>query len=229
MVADEQKQRIIDEDARSEPRLWRWLRQFVLRRMWHTTQPVILMIAADPQTCLETLIRAARPSTQRLHQRNLFANGRRYHVQQNRAGFRLTTTRSVRWRYRKRTSTIAVMKGKLIAYGDDVTRVELRARVNAGYLLDTLLIPGLMAALLFYVPWSPVVIAVALGVLLLLSWVGHRAAAVLETQAMIWFAQKALEDLVPAEVAELTPQQHTVIREDFEQAWEKFYREHREK
>ena len=210
--------------------LFKRLRRFVLRRAWYIHSPVVMMVPAPPQMIQAMLKTAARPSVQRLHHRNLFASGRRYYVQPLAEGFRLTTTHSRRWRYRKRTPVIAVMHGTLDEVDAQVTRITLKSRINTGFLLDTFLIPLGMATLLIYVPWHPLVIAACIFILLALSWVAHRVNVMLEAEEMVWFTQKALEDLVPAEIRSIGSQSDNVIYDDqdFEEAWEKFYRKHRD-
>jgi hypothetical protein len=212
-------------------RIARWLVFRLLSRLWYVHSPVILMIHATPSICLQTMINAARPSAQRLHLRNLFAQGRRYLIQPKSDGFRMTTTRNVRWRYRRRTSATTVMMGHFSPFGDDVTRIQLQGRIHIGYLLDTFLIPALLAAIIIYVPWHPALVGGALVIVLIFSWIGHRSNAILEAHEMIWFVQKALEDLSPADIKLVGAGSEDVlqINRDFEAAWEKFYAEQRGK
>ncbi len=68
-----------------------------LRALWQVHPPGTLMIGAAPEACLHTLLTATRPSTSRLHHRELFHDGRRYYVQRQSSGFRLTSDTRVFW------------------------------------------------------------------------------------------------------------------------------------
>lgn len=208
-----------------------FLQRLVFGRIWYVHYPVVLIIRATPEMILKALGEATRPSVQRLHQRNLFLQGRRYFLRAEGDGFRLTTTHSIRWRYRRRTSSVTVMRGRFSSMGGEITRIHLRVRINVGYLLDTFLVPAFMTSLLVYMTWSPLFIAGVLVLLYGLSWVGHRANARLEGAELVWFVQQALDDLPSADIAALATGSDDVINinQDFEQEWEKFYREHREK
>lgn len=220
-------------DVIPPPRWWRliiWMIRGGTRQVWYTGAPVVLVMRASPAVCLHTLMTAAKPSTSRLHLRNLFAHGRRYFIQPQQDGFQLTTTSKVIWRYRQRTSSSAVLDAHFSSLDDDVTRIQLRARLRPLYMLSALLIPAFMTTILVYVPWHPALILAALAALYGLSWAGHRLNAALEVSAMVWFVQKALEDLVPAEIMTLgalaADQVVHYDTQDFEQAWEKFYEQH---
>lgn len=214
---------------KKEPRLIAFLKRFVLSQVWFVHQPVILMVNAQPPICLQTLTTAAKPSTQRLHLRNLFAQGRRYHIQPKGDGFKLTTTRHIVWRYRRRTSSTAVMRGTFTKFDENITQIALDVRMNVGYLIDVFLIPIFMTSFLIYTPWNPTVIVGSLLALYFLSWFGHRNNAALEAHDMVWFVQKALDDLVPAEVLMLEPQNKEIMdyNQDFGEAWQKFYEDHK--
>lgn len=214
------------------PQRPRWislLARFILPRIWFVHAPVVLFVQAGPSECVEKLATSTRPSTQRLHQRNLFASGRRYHLQPRQGGFRLTTTSKVRWRYRGRTASTAVMRGTFSPFGDDITRVYLQARINVGYILSAFLVPTFMASIIVFMPWPPVIIAGLLVMLYGLSWIGHRFNAALEAHEMVWFVQTVLGELIPAEVMSLGSESDDVIRghEDFEAVWRSFYEAHR--
>jgi hypothetical protein len=89
----------------------------------------------------------------------------------------------------------------------------------------------LLAAIIIYVPWHPALVGGALVIVLIFSWIGHRSNAILEAHEMIWFVQKALEDLSPADIKLVGAGSEDVlqINRDFEAAWEKFYAEQRGK
>ncbi len=166
---------------------------------------------------------AAKPSTQRLHLRNLFADGRRYFVEGNPDGFRMMTTRNVAFRYRRRTTATAILRGRFTPFGE-LTRVDLTARINTGYLVSSFVIPSFMASLLVYMPWSPALVAVMIATLYGLSWMGHRYNARAEAHEMVWFVQKTLEDATVYEIPTLAASTAEVvdIHEDFEAEWSRF-------
>ncbi|GAB4512144.1 MAG: hypothetical protein OHK0046_11240 [Anaerolineae bacterium] len=209
-------------------RLWRWL----LAQVWFVHTPVVLMVKATQAEVLQLLVKSAKPSANRLDLRNLFQNGRRYFIQPRTGGFRLTTTRGVVWRFRRRTTAVVVMNGSFADLGDDVTRIQLETRLNVSYFLDAFLIPLFMTSILIYMPWSPWVIGAALLTLYMSSWLGHRYNAALEAGEMVWYVQKVLGDFIPAEIKELSAMtSETIYRynADFEAAWERFYEEHQGK
>lgn len=199
-----------------------------LNRVWYVHLPVVMLIQATPERCLQTLAAAARPSTQRLHLRSVFSDGRRYQFQPYAAGFRMTTTHKVSWHYRRRTNSVTILSGVLSGVGEDVTRIHLQVRIRIMYLLDAFLIPTLMASIILFVPWPLVIRAVVLAAMYVLSWVAHRYNARLEGHEMVYFVQKALEDFGPAKVAALAGSAPEVIYSGFEDEWQKFYQEHKD-
>jgi hypothetical protein len=208
-------------NASRRARVGRWL----VRHLWYVHVPVALMLRSEPARVVAVLRTAAKPSTERLHLRNLFAEGRRYHIEPRRDGFRMMTTSKDGLRYRRRTSSTAVLRGRMEPFGDDgLTRLQIATRINTGYLLDVFLLPTFMASILIFVPWPPVIIILVLAALYLFSWFGHRYNARLEANEMIWFVQKSLEPIATAEVKHLPAQHHDVIdlQHDFESEWEKF-------
>lgn len=214
---------------RTEPApLWRrLLERYLLAYVWYVHKPAFLIIQATPTDCMEKLATASRPSVKRLHHRNLFQQGRRYFVRPQRDGFRLTTTSSLRWRYRKRTASTTVLNGTFMPYGEDITRVKLQVRINAGYFLDAFLLPAFISSIIIYVPWPPPVIGVLILVLFTTSWMGHRFHAMLEASEMIWFVQKVLEEFIPAEVLALNASTSNTVNynRDFDEEWQRFYKD----
>jgi hypothetical protein len=203
--------------------------QILLQRAWYVQPPVVLVIKATPGRCLQTMVTAAKPSSQRLHLRNLFASGRRYDLQPVEKGFTITTTSKLLWRYRKRTSASAVLRGQFTTIDDDITRIYMDIHIKLFYLLDVFLIPTFTASILIFVPWHPALLGAAILALYLLSWFGHRYNAALEANEMVFFVQKSLEDFVPTEILSLAAEASDVVTatREFRRAWEKFYEAHK--
>lgn len=201
---------------------WRRL----LDRLWFVHAPVVLIVRATPAICLQTLITATRPSTQRLHHRNLFASGRRYELQSREGGFRLRTTSKVIWHYRYRTRSAAVLDGMFYEMGDDITRIQLDTHISIREILDFVLIPTFMASIIIFVPWHPAVVTSLVAALYGLSWTAHRYNAAFEANEMVFFVQKVMEDLEPAEIKSLQSTSPDLIYHQFDDEWEKFYQRH---
>lgn len=203
-------------------RLWERL----LGRLWYIQPERMLLVQATPAVCLQTLARAARPSTERLHLRNLFTDGRRYHLKPAIDGFQLNSTSRVPWR-RGRGRVASVLMGTCSEVGEGVTRIDLRARMTLPFLLDVFLLPGWMSLLLISGPLPlPVGVGTSLA-LLALSWVWHWYAAVLQAVEMTYFVQVALDDLPAATIPELESTSDNLIHAEFKQQWQKFYDAHR--
>lgn len=203
----------------------RWL----LRRVFFVSAPTVLLLSASPAACIQTLAVAAKPSTQRLHLRNVFTGGRRYAIYPRAGGFRITTTAKIPWRRRRRTGSAAVLQGTFSASDEATTRVQVRVWMHPVHFLMALAVPAFMTVLLVNMSWPPAVIAIMLALLYGLSWSVHRMNAMLEATDMIWFVQRALEDIVAPEVRTLSADLPGVSYDsrDFREAWEHFYREQR--
>lgn len=211
------------DDQRRTGQLRRFIEDVVLPRTWYVLTPVVLVLSASPGVCIQTMVTASKPSTQRLHLRNLFAQGRRYQIDPRTTSFRMMTTRKDAWRYRRRTSSATMLYGDFDSLGDDLSQLTLTARVKVAYLGDSFLWPTFMTSLLVFMPWNPFLIAAFVAALYGLSWGGHRANARLEADDMVWFIQKALEDYA-AEVKELASEHVATVpsNQDFAQVWERF-------
>jgi len=201
----------------------RQLRQWLLDRIWYAHPPQVVLVRATPAECIQTLATATKPSTARLHLRNLFAEGRRYYFQPDEAGFRMKSTTPVPWR-RRRSRSASVLHGTCDELTEGVTHVEMQVRMTAAFFLDVFLLPTWMSLLLITGPLSlPVGIGASL-LILVLSWIWHRYTAMIQALDMIYFVQVALNDL-PEYIPEQLPQSadDNVIYADFEQQWRKFY------
>lgn len=188
----------------------------------------MLIAKATPSACMQTIITASQPSAQRLHLRKLFSSGRRYQVFANKQGFLLTSTIKVWWHYRRRTTTAAVIQAKISSVDNDITRIDLQGRMALRYLIDTLIVPVVIGVFTVFSLWHTLAIIVFLTTIVYLSWIAHRANATLEASEMIYFVQKALEDLESAEIVPMSASTPGVIYESeaFERAWQEFYSSH---
>ncbi len=211
----------------SRPHFIRRFFQRILSRVWYVHPAVVLTVQASPAACLQTLVTAARPSTDRLHLRDLFTEGRRYYLQPAREGFQLTSNSRVPWR-RGRTTFTAVVSGNLSAAGD-TTRILLRSRITIPYLLQIFLIPAFISSIIIFARWPRPVIAGSILALFGLSWLGHRLNAMLQAGEMVFFVQKALEDLTPADIPLIpaTTDNLVTLEREFREQWDKFYEEHK--
>lgn len=205
------------------------LRQNLLNRFWYVQPVHVLIVKGSPSECLRTIQDAARPSLQRLHLRNLFMDGRRYFIDPMRDGFRLTSNSRIPWRRRARTSTAAVVYGKISAGGEGMTRIEMWARMRLFFLLDIFLIPTFMSSILVFAPWPPLLIGGLIGALFSLSWIWHHLTAALQAADILYFVEKALEDQSPQNIPILTEGAPDVITQnrEFREQWQKFYEQHK--
>jgi hypothetical protein len=190
--------------------------------------PVNLTIQATPAECLRAIADAAKPSLHRLHHRNLFTDGRRYYLNPLKDGFWMTSNSKILWRRRTRTSVAAIVNAQFSPVNDDTTRITLYARMRLLYFADIFLIPLFISSILIFAPWPTALIAGLSITLFSLSWIGHRLTAAIQATDMVYFVQKALEDIAPANAPQLPagePEMITSNRE-FRREWQKFYREH---
>lgn len=198
----------------------------MVNRLWYTHPAVTVLIQATPAVCLRTLSEAARPSTERLHLRNLFTNGRRYLLYPLKDGFQMHMTSKHLWQ-RRRTRIAAVVFGSFSEVGSGITRLHLRARITTLYLIDVFILPLWMSALLIFGPISKTVAVLSIAALFTLSWLWHRYNATLQAVEMVYFIQTALDDLAPAEIPALNDTTQNVVYSDFQSQWQKFYEQHK--
>ncbi|MFN8530837.1 MAG: hypothetical protein U0670_19710 [Anaerolineae bacterium] len=203
----------------------------VFSPLWQLHPPVGFVVGASRSVCLQTLITAARPSQNRLHLRDVFVDGRRYAVQPRDNGFRITTSiGSRRGGQRRRTRVAGIVIGSFL--GDDtITLVRLRYQAAPLHWLASLLIPAFIASIVIYADWHIAARAAVVAALFLLSWLGSRLDAAVQVAEIVFFVQKALEDLPPVNVPELAATVPGVVmrgRKDFAHEWEKFYETHRD-
>src|SRR5664279_5730188 len=155
--------------------------------LWQLHPPVALVVGASQSACLQTLLIAAKPSAERLHLRNVFAEGRRYYVQPRAEGFKLTSDNRLFWGGRRnRTRVAAVVLGELASLDAEITAIRLHARMNVTYLISGLLLPIFFTSIVVYMPWSHIAITVIVTLLFLFSLLGHRFNAALQVNEMVY-------------------------------------------
>lgn len=206
--------------SRPRPPRLRW------QALWQLHPPVALVVRASQRDCLQTLFTAAKPSADRLHLRNVFAGGRRYYIQPQADGFKLTSDNRLFWGGRRNRSRMAaVVYGKFSSPDDSVTLVRLHSRINIPYLLSGLFLPVFFTWIVIAMPWSQVVTGLIIALLFSLSLVGYRFNAALQVNEMVYFVQRALEDLPRADLNGLPAASPDLVMTDFREQWFRFYRE----
>lgn len=205
---------------------------WLLHRVWFVHADLLLTVDIGPAVVMQVLLAAAKPRRERLELGSLFTDGRRYFFRQRgERGFSMITTSKVSWHTRRRTNASAIVFGNFTPLNEgQATRIYLRGRIKLFYLLSLFLWPVFMTSIIVFMPWSPTVIALALGLLFLLAWLGHRNNAALEAAEMIYFIEKVLEDYIPGPAPQLAADTADVVydRRQFTRAWERFYEEHKE-
>lgn len=191
--------------------------------------PVALAVAASREACLGTLASAARPSTERLHLRDLFRDGRRYYLDPRPDGFRLhTTTRRLWGNSFSRTAPAAALDGELTETGAPdapITLIRLKAHVRPTQVLAALAFPAFVALLVLASPfesqWKLLLVTGLIG----LAALTQRFEAAYQAHAMVEFVRKALDDLPQVNAPRLDPGRGDVVDGDssFSQAWQRFY------
>lgn len=201
--------------------------------MWYVHPDVTMLVYAPPSVCLGVLVQASKPSTDRLHLRNLFMHGRRYHfVQGSAEGFSMETTSKVPWRRRERTPATARLAAEFQVLDDNLTQINITARIRIWHLWGGMMIPIFFTPLILFGIWQPILVRIIeLIVLYALAWTAYRYRAAIDAHDMVYFIEKALEDFMPTSVSELGSHVPHVVdnRKDFPDAWEKFYEQHADK
>lgn len=221
---------------RSLPRFLRMIRDWLLHRVWYVHPGALVYVALSPGSCLHILHDLSRPRMLRLELGNLYAQGQRYNLQLlDESHFRMTVTRKVRWHHRRRTAPSAVALGEFDSPDEsgNITRISLRAYIRPFYLLQCFLMPIFMTSIIIYMPWNRIVTGILIVLLFTLSWAGYRYNAAVEAHDMVFFIQKVLEKHQPEPIAQMGAGAHVVYEDeeelpDFNEAWERFYQQHRE-
>lgn len=196
-----------------------------VRHLWIVQDPVAFWVRATPEICLKTVEQAIRPSVKRLHLRETFANGRRYDITRDGAGFRLSSSATSLWQPRQRISAACVMNVRLDTTTDsEQTTLTLIARLRPYAIFNALWIPAMMVYLIGGNPWPRPLIIGILCTLFTLSWASMRLTAAVDAAEMTYFLQKTFEELRHIQPVQLpSPVDDGVIRgSDFDVMWERF-------
>jgi len=220
--------RIKTEDIDKYSRLRRWLRRFL--GMWYVHPDITLIVYASPVVVLGMLVTSSKPSTDRLHLRNLFAHGRRYHFVGGSAnGFRMETTSKVPWRRKERTRATATLKATFKQLDDDLTQINLTAHIRLASMYTGFIVPIFFTPLFLFAVWHHPLVRIVMTLALYgLAWTAHRYRAAVDAHDMVYFIEQSLAELMPKSVSELGSHVPHVVdnREAFAEAWEKFYESH---
>ncbi len=206
----------------------------VIASVWRLHPPALMAVQAAPAVIVQTLRTAARPSTERLHLRDLFRDGLRYYVEPLQNGFRITSnSREASGGRRRRTRVAAILDGTFSsAQAGEITFIRLKTRMNLPYLLGGLLIPAFISSIIIYMPWGRGAILMLVALLFGLSLGARRLNAALQAAEMVYFVQKVMEDLPQPEVIVLEASRPEIViageddpvHADFSAQWQKFYR-----
>jgi len=217
--------RIPTEEIDRYSRLRRLLRP--LMGMWYVHPDITLIAYGSPAVVLGMLVQASKPSTERLHLRNLFAHGRRYHFVGGSAdGFRMQTTSKVPWRRRERTRATAILNANFKKLDDDLTQINITANIRLANMYTGFLVPIFFTPLFLFAVWHHPVVRIAMMIGIYgFAWMAYRYSAAVDAHDMVYFIEQSLVDLMPKSVAELAEHVPHVVdrREEFSDAWEKFY------
>jgi hypothetical protein len=204
---------------------------FRFRNPLSVNRTVYLAVSATPIECTQTLVNAARPSTQRLQHRNLFAEGRRYTLEASTDGFRMLSTSKLAWSQRRRTRPSATLTAAYTRIDPTITRLALNTQIRLGRLIEALFIPTFMTSILVYVAWPLPLVTFCIGALYAISILLTFYTAKIEANDMTYFIEKVLEEFEPADILQLASdapfvQSEAASSREFAEAWEKFYRKH---
>ncbi len=190
--------------------------------------PAALAIGAPADECLRLLIASTRPSTRKLHLRDLFADGRRYHIKPDAEGFRLTSDNAPLWARRGQRSTVtAYLVGKFARLEADagVTLLRMHGRMYRLAWLRALLLPTLFGGMVLYFPWSAALETAIIVLFFATSIIVARLNAAMQVNEMVYFVHKVFADLPPVIPRELPQRNADVVygAGDFAAEWQRFY------
>jgi hypothetical protein len=185
-----------------------------LARLWYLQPPTALLLHGTPNRALHDLALAARPSTERLHLRDFFRDGRRYYVYRHAGGFAMQSNRRIPWMRRRRTRMAAVLLGTFSEFGSSATGLRLRARLSVPFFLDIFPLPLIILILLLAGPMPTGFALLSGAALLILSWLWHRYTAVMQILDMQHFVRAALAEIEVLDAPELPASAAEVVSGD---------------
>ena len=195
-----------------------------LRHLWSIQALSAIHVNAPPDACMSLLSKAARPSIERLHLRDTFAEGRRYVIEATADGFRMMTT-SKALINRRRTESLTVLRAQIISVSEHSTSIVLRGHLRPISVISSFWIPTGMVWLLWPVPWPRMFIVGLLAVIFGFAWAGLRYGAALEITEMIYFIHKAFENIPKfAPIALSAPSDGDISGGEFDTLWDQFVR-----
>lgn len=188
-------------------------------------RPIHLNVAIPAESVARTLDAAATPSTQRLHMRDAFAEGRRYYIDPFDGGFRMATTSKSLFARGRRTSALCVLSAQVEPISESESRIVLEPRLRGLAFVGALVVPTVLSMLLLPVPWPPVLLALISVIAYTASIVGLLTGARLEAYEMLYFVEKAFEDMRKFSLAQLAPVSQDIIgAQDFRELWSEHVR-----
>ncbi len=195
-----------------------------IKQMWSIQVPSAIQVDVPPDTCMALLAKAARPSIDRLHLRDAFAEGRRYFIEATADGFRMMTTSKALFN-RRRTESLTVLWAQVTGVGEFSTAIALRGYVRPISFFSSLWIPVGMIWLLWPVPWPRMLVVGLLSLIWGFAWASLRYGAALEIAEMVYLIHKAFENVPKFEPAALPAPSDTIINgRDFDAMWDEFVR-----
>jgi len=213
--------KIIDDRLSIRKRLQNWF----LAKFWYVHPGAHLRVTITPSHTYRILKTAAKPSAKRLEYRKLFAQGRRYFLQETTEAqsFRMMTTHKIRWQMRRRTRSCALLNAEFETVDKDTFRIKLNSHIRIWYLVDMMIWPSFISSMIIYMWWPIWIITVLVLSLFTLSWLAHYFNAALEAHEMIYFIETILEDYFPILPPELPAGKADIVYEDaFGEAWEQY-------
>ena len=215
------------------------LYKFILSAFWYIQPQTVLLVNDSAKSSLESVRQATKRHSNQLHLRDLFVDGRQYHVQQYGDGFIMLTTSRQYWRYfqgimriPKRTYTSARLLASMQPIHEEYTRICIRSHIRMKYLLDIIYIPAFITSIIIYMPWNAWIILSLSLALLSFSVLYHRFHAAYQANEMLFFIEKVLSDKIVVDLPAFNAYsvieefQSAETRQDFDKVWEKFYQNH---
>lgn len=207
-------------------RLW----ESVQKHVWYLHPPIELRLSLSAAQAYHLLELNSSPSIKRLEYRKLYTAGRRYLLRRkDNGGFSMMTTEKMWWYPRARSRASTILDAEFAEIDSENSRLRFKSHIRLHYLLSAFPVPIFFTSIVIYMWWPVWLLTFLVLALFILSWTGHRLNAALEAQEMRFYIETILADYMPKAPAELQGQEKIVMSKDFEQVWDKFVEEMREK